>query len=89
MVTAHLLEDERVTFIESHPRSDLGNEFDANIGVVTRPAFADVVQQRADDQKIWTINTIHQLRGICRRLTEVTVNCEAVIRVALRAAPDD
>ena len=89
MMTTHLLKDERVTFVETHPWSDLSNEFDSNIGVVTRPAFADVMQQGADDQKVWAINAINQRRGICRRFTEVTVNCEAVVGVALRAAPDD
>jgi hypothetical protein len=89
MVTAHLLEDERVGSVETHPWSNLGNEFDTDIGMVTRPTFANVVQQGADDQKVWAINAINQRRGICRRFTEVTVNCEAVIGVALRAATND
>jgi hypothetical protein len=89
MMTTHLLKDECVTFIETHSWSDLGNELNTNIGMVAWPAFADVVQQGADDQKVWAINAINQRRGICRRFTEVTVNCEAVIGVALRAATND
>jgi hypothetical protein len=89
MMATHLLKDECVTFIETHSWSDLGNELNTNIGMVAWPAFADVVQQGADDQKVWAINAINQRRGICRRFTEVTVNCEAVVSVALRAAPDD
>jgi hypothetical protein len=49
MMTAHLLEDERVIFIESHSRSDLGNEFNADIGVIAGTALSDVVQQGADN----------------------------------------
>jgi hypothetical protein len=89
MVTAHLLEDERVGSVETHPWSNLGNEFDTNIGVVTRPTFADVVQQGADNEKVRPIDAVYQRRGIRCRLTEVTVNCEAVIGVALRAATND
>jgi len=88
-MTTHLLKDERVTFIETHSWSDLGNEFDTNIGMVTRPTFADVVQQGADNEKVRPINAVYQRRGIRCRLTEVTVNCEAVIGVALRAATND
>jgi hypothetical protein len=89
MMTAHLLKDERVTFIETHSWSDLGNEFDTNIGVVTRPTFADVVQQGADNEKVGSINAVYQHRRIRCRLTEVTIDCEAVIRVTLRAATND
>ncbi|CAB4557798.1 unannotated protein [freshwater metagenome] len=89
MMTTHLLKDERVTFIETHSWSDLSNELDTNIGVVTRPTFADVVQQGADNEKVRPIDAVYQRRGIRCRLTEVTVNCEAVIGVALRAATND
>jgi hypothetical protein len=89
MVTTHLLKDERVTFIESHSRSDLGNEFDTDIGMVTWPTFADVVQQGADNEKVGSINAVYQHRRIRCRITEVTIDCEAVIRVTLRAATND
>ena len=88
-MSTHLLQNQRVIRIETHPWSDLGNEPDPDIGMVAWATFTNVVQQGAHDQKVRTINAVYQRRGIRCRLTEVTIDRKAVIGVTLRAATDD
>jgi hypothetical protein len=89
MMTDHLLEHRCVLSVESHARADLCNEFDTHVGVITRSTLADVVQQGADHKEVGTIDAIDESGGVRGRLTEMPINSEAVIGVALRSAADN
>ena len=67
-------------------RHDRGQR-DAVVGVVTRAALAQVVQERADQQEVGPTDPTHAFARACHRLQEVPVDGEAVERVALRPEP--
>ena len=69
---------------EAHPGGDLRRDRLPDHAVVARPALADVVQQRADQQQVGPVDVAGQLGGGGRGLDQVPVDGEPVPRVALR-----
>ena len=67
--------------------ADLRRDGLAHLAVVARPALADVVQQRGDQQQVGPVDVPGQLGGGGRRLDQVPVDGEPVPRVALRQRP--
>ena len=64
----------------------VSREHDAVVGVVAGIALAQVVEQRAHEQQVGATHRAHDVVGARHRLEEVTVDGEAVERVALRLA---
>ena len=68
--------------------ADVGDQLDADLGVVAGVALADVVQQRADHEQVGAVDPVDERGGVGRRLPQVPVDGEAVVGVALRLAAD-
>ena len=73
---------------EAEARPDHTDEIHADIGVVPRVSLADVVQQRAEHEEVRSGDAMDKRGRIGRRLPEVPVHGEAVVRVPLRLAAD-
>ena len=71
---------------EAHARRELLDDDDARVGVVTRKALADVVQERAHQQEVRSCDRARQERGLRDRLEQVAIDGVAMERVALRFA---
>ena len=71
---------------EAHPRADLRRDRLPDDAVVARPALADVVQQRGDQQQVGPVDVVGELGGRGRGLDQVPVDGEPVPGMALRAA---
>ncbi len=71
---------------EPEAGSDHTDDGDAGFGVIAGPAFADVVQQSAEQEQIGPVDAAGR-RGRGRRcFDQVPIDGEAVVRVALRFA---
>ena len=82
----HRLNDHHVIGRQTDPRTDARNEFDPDIGVISGITLADVVEQSTEHQQVGTRHTMCEVACVSRRLPQVPVDGEAVIRVALRTA---
>ena len=71
---------------ETQPRRQVGDDRDARLGVVARPALADVVQQRTDQQQVGPVDVASERGRTDGGLDEVPVDREPVHGVALRPA---
>ena len=69
MVATHLLKNQCVGSVETHAGGNLRNQFNADIGVIAWAAFADVMQECSNHQKVGTIDAINQRRRIRSGLT--------------------
>jgi hypothetical protein len=79
-------EHRHVLAVEADPgRHVLGDDL-AGDGVVARPALADVVQQRGDEQEVGPVDPAGHLGCLDRGLDEVPVDGPDVHGVALRSA---
>ena len=72
--------------IQTHARTNGCEHFDTDFGVVTGIALSDVVKPCAEHQEVGSRNRVGKCCGIGNRLPKVTINREAVIRVALGLA---
>ncbi len=68
---------------EPHPAGDLASVLGADERVVAWVALADVVQQRADEQQVGTVDLAGVVGGVRRGLEQVPVDGEAMHRVVL------
>ena len=71
---------------EPHARADVGDELDADLGVVAGVALADVVQERAEHQQVGPVGAGDERGRVGAGLHQVPVDGEAVVGVALRLA---
>ena len=86
-VVAHEIDEHGdVVGVEAHAGGDGLREHDAVVGVVAGATLAQIVQQRAHQQEIGPAHRSHVVGGARDRLEQVTVDGEAVERVALRLA---
>ena len=77
-----------IVLVKAHAWSNIADHRHADLGVIARVALSDVVEQGADDEEVWTTDTIDQLGSVCRSFPEMPVNSEPVISVALRLRPN-
>ena len=83
VVPDHRHQDVDVTIVEPHAAGDGPQQVDPDLGVVTRVALADVVEQRAHQQQVGPVHPVDETGRLRGRLHQVPVDGEAVVGVAL------
>ena len=69
----------------AHSQADPANQLNSDDAVVAGVSLADVVKERPEHQQVGALDAIGNSRGFGCRLEQMTVDCEPVIGVALRA----
>ena len=87
MVLDHRHQGLDVIGVEAHAGGDRLQEVDAHLGVVTRVALPDVVEQGAHQQEVRPVHPVDETRCLGGGLHEVPVDGEAVVGVALGPGP--
>ena len=88
VVADEVHQDGDVVLVETHPRADAIDHFDADRGVVAREPLADVVQEGPDQEEIRSFDGVGQPRSERDGLQEMTVHGVGVVGVALGLVPD-
>ncbi len=86
MVLHHGHEGLHIGCGETHAETDRGHEIHADLGVISRVALADVVQEGAHQQEVGPFHPSGESGRFRRGLQQVPVDGEPVVDVALRPA---
>ena len=53
-------DDFGIGLVEANPRSNGRSEFHPNVGVIPRAAFSNVMEQRAEEKQVRSVDTVGQ-----------------------------